>query len=80
MYYHDGGRAVELSTSAAGGDSGAPHYHIEETYIGKRALIIGPHEWHSEYETSYGNDLRHLSSYAPPAFEIANQHDVSFYV
>lgn len=62
------GKTVEylkLTSNAGSGDSGGPHYWIndEYNYIG----ILGPHEYHSE--DTYGN---HYRSFCPAGYAINN--------
>jgi hypothetical protein len=64
---------VEVTTQAAGGDSGAPHYRKVDSYNNGYLELIGPHVRHD-----VNSNGSHEVSYCPAAFEISNQHDVVF--
>ncbi|MFC4440094.1 MULTISPECIES: hypothetical protein [Natrialbaceae] len=74
----NGVRDVELTTDAAGGDSGGPHYRRVRTSTSpyQAAVIIGIHKWHSEICDSF--TCYHERSYAPAAHDIQDNLDLQF--
>lgn len=64
---------VQVTTHAASGDSGAPHYEIRMEFPENPNMVIGHHVRH--YTDNNGN---HTYSFAPPAYMVSNNHDISF--
>jgi hypothetical protein len=56
---------LKLTPNAGDGDSGGPHYWINDEY--DYIAILGPHEWHTL--DSYGN---HYRSFGPAGYAINN--------
>ncbi|MCL9815314.1 hypothetical protein, partial [Natranaeroarchaeum aerophilus] len=72
----EGNTWVEMTTQAANGDSGAPHYR-EVNRWRDYLQLIGPHVEHTTYLRN-GRIPTHDKSYCPAAFQIYDEHGISF--
>ncbi|MFP9193938.1 hypothetical protein ACLI4Q_20250 [Natrialbaceae archaeon A-CW1-1] len=69
---------IALTTDAASGDSGGPHYRYVQDPNGDYLELIGPHTRHLTVTDHFCHCEVHYESHAPAAFKIAENTNILF--